>query len=440
MAASGPVIEGAWELVTRVAESPMFHRSGRLRELLLYVCRRSIDGRYDELREQRIGVDVFARGPDFRPNEDNIVRVEARQLRKRLEEYFATEGKAEPIVITIPKGAYVAAFEVRPSSRADPIPMVESSVAQVSEAEPSVAVPPRRLRFSWTVLFFCTTLLFLAIAAWALIRSPVALRAPSAAQSAKQNTLLWSELFDKNHQTYIVCADSALVLLQELTGHSITLAEYVNRQYSSGGQKLAPEVEMLLRILPQRQYTNISDVRLVEEILQINDDYRSQSAVRSSRNIELIDFKHGNFVLLGSKRSTPWVELFEPRLNFHFVYDPKTQHAGFRNVNPRPGEQSVYWVEGSPTELDETYGVIAFLPNLSHSGNVLIVQGATGEGTEAAGEYITHPELLNQLLRTIHAVDNNYVRYFEVLLKSGTIAGTPKDAQIVSYRFIPTNE
>jgi hypothetical protein len=161
--------------------------------------------------------------------------------------------------------------------------------------------------------------------------------------------------------------------------------------------------------------------------------------VRSARNIELIDFKNGNFVLLGSKRSTPWVELFEPALNFHFDYDSKSHLAGFRNVKPTAGEQGVYWTEGSPTQLDETYGVIAFLPNLSHNGNVLIIQGATGEGTEAAGEYITHPELLSQLLRTIHAIDKNHVRYFEVLLKSGTIAGTSKDAQIIAYRFIPAS-
>ncbi|MDQ2775070.1 MAG: hypothetical protein M3Y57_09160 [Acidobacteriota bacterium] len=134
------------------------------------------------------------------------------------------------------------------------------------------------------------------------------------------------------------------------------------------------------------------------------------------------------------------MELFEPSLNFQVVYDAKSQRTGFRNADPRPGEKSVYWVEGSSTQLDETYGVIAFLPNLSSNGNVLIIEGATGEGTEAAGEYITHPELLNQLLKTIHAIDNHHVRYFEVLLKSGTIAGTPKNAEIVSYRFIPSGK
>ncbi|MDQ2775069.1 MAG: hypothetical protein M3Y57_09155 [Acidobacteriota bacterium] len=308
MASTSPTVDANFELVARVADSPSFQRSARLRDLLLYICQRSLQGRYDELREQRIGVDVFARGPDFRPNEDNIVRVEARQLRKRLDDYFATEGKAEPIIITIPKGAYVAAFEHR-ITLLDTIDPSETSVVPVGEAKQPVAVDawvePPPSRFPWAMLFFGTTLVFLSLSAWSFMRYREPAYAPVTLESSVHPNPMWSELFNKDHQTYIVCADSALVLLQDLTKRSVTLAEYVNRNYFSNPQKLPPEVETLLRILPQRQYTNISDVRLVQEILQSNDEYRGRSVVRSARNIELIDFKNGNFVLLGSKRSTP---------------------------------------------------------------------------------------------------------------------------------------
>jgi hypothetical protein len=434
MAPAGTSID-SWELVMRVADSPMFQRAGRLRELLLYICQRSMQGRFDELREQRIGIDVFARGPDFRPNEDNIVRVEARQLRKRLEDYFATEGKAEPIIISIPKGAYVAAFERRVAIAPDSNP-AEATVPPPVEAETFAEGRPRPANFPWAAFFLGTTILSLALMAWLVLSGRETMKTPDTPKSGSFVKPLWGELFDKDHQTYIVCSDSALVLVQELTDRSVTLAEYANRKYSPDSQLLAPEVETLLRILPQRQYTNVSDVRLVQEILQLNNEDRGRSVVRSARNMQLIDFKNGNFVLLGSKRSTPWVELFEPSLNFHFVYDGKSKRTGFSDDNPNPGEKSVYWTEGSPTQLDETYGVIAFLPNPSHNGNVLIIQGATGEGTEAAGEYVTNPELLRRLLRSIHAMDNDRVRYFEVLLKSGTIAGTPRDAEVIAYHFI----
>ena len=160
--------------------------------------------------------------------------------------------------------------------------------------------------------------------------------------------------------------------------------------------------------------------------------------MRSARNINLIDFKKGNFVLLGTTRSNPWVELFEPEMNFRFlVTDEKTGRTGFRNVRPRAGEKDVYMVEGDPRAPDETYSVVAVVPNLSRNGSVLMIGGATGEGTEAAGEFITNPEAVQQALRTMNAVENGRVRNFEMLLKSGTIGGASKNAAVVAYRLIP---
>jgi hypothetical protein len=134
--------------------------------------------------------------------------------------------------------------------------------------------------------------------------------------------------------------------------------------------------------------------------------------------------------------STPWVELFEPMLDFRFVYDFASKRTGFRNVSPRAGEKSMYWIEGDPLQPTLTYEVIALVPNLSNNGNVLMIAGATGEGTEAAGEYITNSLHSNQILTSIHAIENGRVRHFEVLLKSGTIAGTSKNAEVVAYRLL----
>src|SRR5689334_22007636 len=112
--ATAPALADArWELVQRVAGSASFQKSPRLRELLLHICERAIQNRPEDLREQLIGQRVFGRKADYSPGEDNIVRVEVRQLRKRLDDFFATEGKDEPVVIVIPKGAYVPGFEPR---------------------------------------------------------------------------------------------------------------------------------------------------------------------------------------------------------------------------------------------------------------------------------------------------------------------------------------
>src|SRR5262249_7967028 len=117
-----PPVDIRWEVVQRVTASPVFQRSPRLRELLLHICERAIQNRTDELREQQIGCAVFGRKPDYSPGDDNIVRVEARHLRRRLEEYFSTDGKKEPLVIVIPKGGYIPVFEPREVPTAETAP------------------------------------------------------------------------------------------------------------------------------------------------------------------------------------------------------------------------------------------------------------------------------------------------------------------------------
>ena len=82
-----------WGLVKRVSDAPQFRNSPRLREFLLFACSRALQDRPDDLREQQIGCAVFGRRPEYNTSEDNIVRVEARKLRVRLEEYFTSESR-----------------------------------------------------------------------------------------------------------------------------------------------------------------------------------------------------------------------------------------------------------------------------------------------------------------------------------------------------------
>src|ERR1017187_6017609 len=101
------------ELVQRVASSSTFERSPRLRAFFLHACRCALDNKPEGATEQQVGIGVYDRPPGYNPNEDNIVRSQARLLRRKLEPHFANEGKDEAIVITIPKGRYLPVFETR---------------------------------------------------------------------------------------------------------------------------------------------------------------------------------------------------------------------------------------------------------------------------------------------------------------------------------------
>jgi len=102
-----------WNLVLRVTGSQTFTKAAQLRDILLYLSRHALNDSQAAIREYEIGCNVLGRKSDFNPQLDNIVRVQVSHLRKKLTEYFAGEGKDEPVEITIPRGSYVPRFAIR---------------------------------------------------------------------------------------------------------------------------------------------------------------------------------------------------------------------------------------------------------------------------------------------------------------------------------------
>ena len=90
----------------RMLASPGFARSPRQSDLLRYLIEESLAGRTERIKATSIALDVFDRDENFDQQSDPIVRVEAGRLRSRLARYYDREGREDPVVITIPKGAY----------------------------------------------------------------------------------------------------------------------------------------------------------------------------------------------------------------------------------------------------------------------------------------------------------------------------------------------
>lgn len=98
------------ETLDKVLGHPIFQASSQISRMLAYLVEETLKGRGEYLKEYSIGVDVFNRSKDFNPRADSIVRVEAARLRSKLEEYYAGDGRHDPVRFAIPKGSYVAEF------------------------------------------------------------------------------------------------------------------------------------------------------------------------------------------------------------------------------------------------------------------------------------------------------------------------------------------
>ncbi len=93
----------------RVLSSPVFESQERLRKFLSYVVGEVLEERAGELKERTIGAEALGWRVHYDPKVDPIVRVQARRLRDKLDEYYASQPGAR-LRITLPKGAYVPEF------------------------------------------------------------------------------------------------------------------------------------------------------------------------------------------------------------------------------------------------------------------------------------------------------------------------------------------
>jgi serine/threonine-protein kinase len=108
------------EQLARILGGSTFQGVKRLRDLLSFLVEAQLAGRAAELKEYTLATQALGRSDTFDPRIDPIARVEASRLRNRLEHYYATEGSADPVVVSLPKGGYApqAAYAARTAAPA----------------------------------------------------------------------------------------------------------------------------------------------------------------------------------------------------------------------------------------------------------------------------------------------------------------------------------
>ncbi len=105
-----------------ILASRPFLTATRARRFLTHIVEQTLAGKTDGIKELVLGIEVFDRPADFDPKTDPIVRVEAGRLRKRLDDYYADEGKDAHVLIEVATGTYIPQFQFRTQVAAPEIP------------------------------------------------------------------------------------------------------------------------------------------------------------------------------------------------------------------------------------------------------------------------------------------------------------------------------
>ncbi|MFZ0336835.1 MAG: hypothetical protein WAL45_02305, partial [Terracidiphilus sp.] len=183
----------------------------------------------------------------------------------------------------------------------------------------------------------------------------------------------------------------------------------------------------VLTLIASKNFGNSSEFRLAQRMTALNR-IGNPMHIYNARDFSSALAGQDNMILIGSKYSNPWQQLFETRLNFK-VSPPGVDPGTVINSSPKAGENAIY----SPTD-SVGYCVVAYLPNPDRGTRALLIEGTSSEATEAGGDFLLSEEEFSGFEKTLHS---NGMPYFEVLLKTSQARGTPITASVVAYRIYP---
>jgi hypothetical protein len=427
-----------------IVESPAFKGSRRSQEFLRYIVENALDHHFDNLKERTLGVELFGRLPSYDTGEDAIVRVTACDVRKRLHQFYAEYGRDSEFRVELPTGSYIPEFRHVAQEPAVPLPKVASVLETVqivstpadglasapAPVENQVPVRTRRSGYRSTRV--------LAVVAAGLAVLAAALWFWNARRSGESDASLlralpWSALVQPNREVRVVFCDTEIVMVQRLLDYSISLSDYANQHYWPADMK--PEMRKVFQSISFRGVS----VAAVDASLSLRIEHLLAAAgkhslqMQTARSLRLADFKtEDSFILFGSPRSNPWVELFTDQLDFSFKLDPIRKAEFVQNRRPRSGEASAYVPTAEGWGTGHAYAIIALVNNPDQNGQVLLLAGSNAEATEAAGKLVARPEALAKVFKAhgINPLATN--QHFEILLRVSTMAGSPNTFEVVA--------
>jgi hypothetical protein len=436
--------EDKLDQLERILQSRTMQGSENLKSFLNFVVNKSLADSGDQLKEYTIATEVFGRSNDFSPRHDSVVRVQASRLRLKLQEYYTTEGKADRVLIELPKGHYIPFFsEITRAASPN-----RESVA-ISEGPFEHPTPPRvrdhpRKRRSAIALGASAAVLFIvviALGAWNL-----SLRQQIGQQSAQDGITkfghVWEPFLRAEDPTLLVLSNPAVYRFtnpkdpETVLKDSVTLTpSQIKRLEEILGDKFMIRNSPGRLIISGDQFTGIGEAI---GLYRVTDLFRSAGRgllLKQSRTVSAEDLKNHNVIHLGSV----WVNEWSGKLPIKedFAY---TRNATIANLNPVPGEEREYASKfDSSGRLIEDYALITVKPNISDRNTVMILAGIYSEGTEAAAEYAASLQYLNNLNQRL-AQFSPPPRYYQALLKVAVDNGIPTTVSLVSLHELQSRE
>jgi hypothetical protein len=400
-----------------VLASPSFHGSKRCQQFLEYVCEKSLSGKAADLKERTVAVDVFGRAPQSDLSDDTIVRVGAREVRKRLAQYYVTEGGAASAVrIDLMPGSYAPEFRyVRLAS--------ESLVAL------PVPQPVQEKRRGRWIFAACGLVALLVIAVVSLSRLI------AVDPATRLFTMFWQPFYRGSEPTLLAVGNP---IVYHPSARAAKLSEgRLPRQKIPFQRALQLEPEDLngADMIPVvNQYVGFGDMIAATEISSMLARKNKGTRVRLSANVAFADMRQSQVVLIGAFTNRWTMELGQNwKLQFGRTPDNKSMifdatEKGAAAALTLPSQWSIpAQADGSTTQ---DYILICRIRNSSTGGFVVVAAGLKQFGTDAAGRLLSDPAQLGAILSKLPAGWES--KNLQLVLHSTVIGNAPAQPEMVA--------
>jgi hypothetical protein len=401
--------------------------SKRSQQFLEYVCETSLKGDAATLKERTIAVEVFGRPPESDLGEDTIVRVSAREVRKRLAQYYASpDGSAAELRIDLPSGSYAPEFRypAAPPPATEPetaAPEFRYPAAPPPATEPETAVPaaepatPRRRT---------------AIIAGLAVVIAAAVFATVQFAGGSPNSRAFNEFW----KPVLSAPDPLLVAVAHpIVYHASGRAHKLNEELLP---KPATPQQRPLQVPSEKltgndfvpvfnQYVGFGDMVVATEITSMLARRSKGVRLRMASNVEFADLRKQPALLIGAVTNR-WTMEMQQAWRFRFQYTPGTKTIIADTVEAR--DWSIPSKDDGST-IDD-YLLVSRINSNQTGGLILVAAGLKQHGTEAAGRLLADPDQLGPILRQLPQGWES--KNVQLVLHARVIGNTPAQPEIVA--------
>ena len=399
--------------VERLVASHALHGSESLCKLLRYLAKRAQEQPGVQVKEYQIATEVFGRQADFDPQLDSFVRVQAGRLRTKLAEYYGSEGAADRLVVELPKGSYALTLHER-SVLAGGNGAGTESATRTGKAHAPAGRQPLLLVLSAALV---ASLLFIA---WLVAnrRDPNAVQRGVPPAPAAVFHVFWDGFSREDTEPWVIFSNAAFV------GRPDTGMRYYDASKDQNSQILD-------------YYTGVGEVLAVHNLDTLFGTLQRSVRVKRGSLFSLDDAKNNDLIFIGSPSENLTLLVVPSTTEFIFKRIEKGLRAGnvsIVNARPQANETPEFLASPSNVPLTEDYAVLALEKGLNPQHSELILAGTTTLGTQAAVEYVTRENYLNDLLHRLNVSKPSELKPFEAVIRVKVARGVPVESSIVALR------